>query len=80
MLPETIELSIFRIVQEGLSNVRRHSNASAVSVLLKHTSPRTLLVSIADNGSGITPDFDLSALSAPIQFDNPAIAWPIAGC
>jgi signal transduction histidine kinase len=42
MLPETIELSIFRIVQEGLSNVRRHSNASAVSVLLKHTSPRTL--------------------------------------
>jgi signal transduction histidine kinase len=62
-LPETIELSIFRIVQEGLSNVRKHSNARNVEVVLKHTSPRTLMLSIADNGRGLAEDFDLAILS-----------------
>jgi signal transduction histidine kinase len=63
-LPEAIELSIFRIVQEGLSNVRKHAQASVVQVCLKHTSPRALMVSIADDGQGLADDFDLSALSA----------------
>ncbi|MCA9937261.1 MAG: ATP-binding cassette domain-containing protein [Anaerolineales bacterium] len=63
-LPEAIELSIFRIVQEGLSNVRRHAGATAVTVSLQHTTPRTLLVSIVDNGQGLPGDFDLAALSS----------------
>ncbi len=63
-LPEAIELSIFRIVQEGLSNVRKHAHASTVQICLKHTSPRTLMISIADDGRGLTDGFDLSALSA----------------
>lgn len=62
-LPEAIELSIFRIVQEGLSNIRKHAQASQVQIRLRHTSPRALLVSIADNGRGIAQDFDLAALS-----------------
>jgi len=62
-LPEAIELSIFRIVQEGLSNVRKHANATAVRIGLRHTSPRTLMISIADNGQGLTDDFDLAGLS-----------------
>jgi signal transduction histidine kinase len=61
-LPEAIELSIFRIVQEGLSNVRKHANASNVQLSLRHTSPRTLLLSIADDGQGLADDSDLSAL------------------
>jgi len=63
-LPEAIELSIFRIVQEGLSNIRKHAQASLVHIQLKHTSPRMLRISIADNGQGIADDFDLAALSA----------------
>lgn len=63
-LPEATELSIFRIVQEGLSNVRKHARASAVKISLKHTSPRALMISIADNGRGMPSSFDLSALSA----------------
>ncbi len=63
-LPEAIELSIFRIIQEGLNNVRKHAQASAVEISLKHTSPRTLMISIADNGRGLPNDFDLAALSA----------------
>ncbi|MCG3209784.1 MAG: Vitamin B12 import ATP-binding protein BtuD [Anaerolineae bacterium] len=62
-LPEPIELSIFRIVQEGLSNVRKHSGAKSVEVQLKHTSPRALLISIADDGRGLEKSFDLASLS-----------------
>jgi signal transduction histidine kinase len=62
-LPEAIELSIFRIVQEGLSNVRKHARANAVEVCLRQTSPRTVMISIADNGRGVSEDFDLSKLS-----------------
>lgn len=63
-LPEALELSIFRIVQEGLSNVRKHAQAGSVQVGLKHTSPRSLMISIADNGRGLTRSFDLAALAA----------------
>jgi signal transduction histidine kinase len=63
-LPEPIELSIFRIIQEGLSNVRKHARASQVRVSLRHTSPRTLMISIADNGRGIPKGFDLGMLGA----------------
>jgi signal transduction histidine kinase len=62
-LPEEIELSLFRIVQEGLSNVRKHAQASQVHVKLRHASPRMLHLSIADNGEGLDQKFDLSVLS-----------------
>lgn len=63
-LPEALELSIFRIIQEGLNNVRKHAQASHVQVILKHSSPRSLMLSIADNGKGLTRQFDLAALGA----------------
>ncbi|MGC9399691.1 MAG: ATP-binding cassette domain-containing protein [Anaerolineae bacterium] len=62
-LPEPIELSIFRIVQEGLSNVRKHASARRVHISLLPISPRTLMLSIADDGQGLAEDFDLSTLS-----------------
>ncbi len=64
-LPEATELSIFRIIQESLSNIKRHAAATQVEILIEHTSPRTLMVTIADNGEGMTTDeFDLSQLSS----------------
>jgi signal transduction histidine kinase len=62
-LPEEIELSLFRIVQEGLNNIRKHAQASQVYVKLRHASPRMLHLSIADNGVGLDQRFDLSTLS-----------------
>jgi signal transduction histidine kinase len=63
-LPESTELSIFRIVQEGLNNIRKHAAAGAVSISLEHTSPRRLMLSIADDGRGLPADFDLARLPA----------------
>ena len=63
-LPETIELSIFRIVQEGLNNIWKHSGATEAVVSLRPNSPRLLLISISDNGHGVQKNFDLGTLSS----------------
>jgi signal transduction histidine kinase len=62
-LPEAMELSIFRIVQEGLNNVRKHAHAGAAYVSLRHTTPRTLMISIVDNGRGLADGADLAVLA-----------------
>ncbi len=50
LAPET-ELTIFRITQEALSNIRRHSGATEVKLRLKFTND-ALTVSLSDNGRG----------------------------
>jgi signal transduction histidine kinase len=62
-LPEWIELSIFRILQEGLNNIWKHAHATHAEVGLHHTSPRKLILSISDNGSGWPTGLDISNLA-----------------
>ena len=62
-LPEATELSIFRIVQEGLNNIWRHADATSAQITLQHTSPRTLMISIGDNGKGFSEEIDLLSLT-----------------
>lgn len=66
-LTEEIELSLFRIVQESLSNINKHANASSVNVRL-NLSSRILQLMIADNGTGLEETFDLGQLSAEGHF------------
>ncbi|OBV36936.1 PAS domain S-box protein [Janthinobacterium psychrotolerans] len=47
------EIALFRIVQEALSNVLRHAQASVVELEF-HCDARAVYVSISDNGVGIT--------------------------
>jgi signal transduction histidine kinase len=49
------DTALFRIVQEGLTNVSRHSEASEVDIVLKEVGGAVLL-RIADNGRGIRDD------------------------
>jgi signal transduction histidine kinase len=62
-LPEPIELSVFRIIQEGLNNVRKHSNATEVKLVLQRTPTASLIVHLHDNGLGIPKPVNLAALS-----------------
>ena len=48
--------------------MQRHSHASHVEITLEHTSARTLMVSIADDGDGLAENFDLSKLSGQGHF------------
>jgi signal transduction histidine kinase len=62
-LPETIELSVFRIIQEGLSNVRKHADATRVNLSLQRTSTASLLVEMIDNGHGMAEPMNLADLT-----------------
>ena len=51
-LPRDVETALFRALQEGLTNVHRHSGASAVDIRLRPETDRVHL-EITDNGRGI---------------------------
>jgi two-component system sensor histidine kinase UhpB len=53
-LAPDVELALYRVAQEALTNAVRHSGASEVTVSLG-CSGRDLLLSVSDNGGGL-PD------------------------
>jgi signal transduction histidine kinase len=67
-LPEPIELSVFRILQEGLRNVRKHANASKVQLSLARTPTASLVVRLKDNGQGLGKPINLAVLSEGKHF------------
>jgi two-component system, NarL family, sensor histidine kinase UhpB len=64
---ETADLTIYRIVQEALTNVFRHAGATVVNVSIEPAEQQTgmrdsrgcALVRISDNGRGLSPDHKL---------------------
>jgi signal transduction histidine kinase len=52
-LNQEINTHIFRIAQEALNNIRRHSEAKRVTVTLKF-NPETIKMTIKDNGKGFS--------------------------
>jgi PAS domain S-box-containing protein len=54
-LPREYELSLFRIVQECLTNIHRHSGSSTAVVRLFRT-PDEITLEVSDQGHGIDPD------------------------
>ena len=50
-LPRGIDLSAYRIVQEGLTNALKHAHASNVDVTVRYR-PDELQIEISDNGGG----------------------------
>jgi signal transduction histidine kinase len=51
-LDSQTKLTLFRVAQEGLTNVRKHAHASRVDVVLDYSLPQTIRLSIRDNGVG----------------------------
>lgn len=63
---ETADLTIYRTIQEALTNVFRHANATHVNVTVEpteagaaHGNRGYALVRVRDNGSGLRPDHKL---------------------
>lgn len=54
-LPETIEENLLRIAQESLTNVIKHSEATAVSIELDY-GPQSIVLEVKDNGRGFEPE------------------------
>jgi signal transduction histidine kinase len=77
-LPETIELSVFRIVQEGLSNIRKHADARNVRLSVQRTPSASLLVRLEDDGQGLAVPADLASLSVNKHFGLVGISERVA--
>ncbi len=62
-LPSELAISVYRIIQEALSNVVKHASAKRVEISLDmDTTPDQLAIRIDDDGTG----FDVAATSAGI--------------
>src|SRR6202035_3799366 len=61
-LPHTMEISIFRIVQECLTTVYRHSESKTALIRISPTRDKSLTVQVSDEGKGIPPDSRVSTL------------------
>ena len=61
-LPASIEVQALRIIQESLNNIRKHSQAHTVRVLLRSDTQGDCKILIEDDGVGIidVPDSDVT--------------------
>lgn len=66
LLPGEVEITVYRVVQEALTNVARHAAASRVGVLLEQRR-NALVAVIEDDGRGFDAEaaFSLTADNAP---------------
>jgi signal transduction histidine kinase len=67
-LQEALELSVFRIVQEGLNNIRKHAAARHVNLRVERTPTASILMRLADDGQGLAKPIDLAELTAAKHF------------
>ena len=54
-LPAAVEVAVYRVTQEALTNVRRHARAASVALAL-WVDPGVLCLSISDDGVGLPPE------------------------
>ena len=54
-MPQPVELALFRVIQESLSNIHRHSGAKKARILLAQT-PQAVTLEIHDDGKGLPKD------------------------
>ena len=66
-LPESLNITLYRIVQEALTNIANHAQASHVRVWLRRepgvaSAPEHLLLTVQDDGKGMDPKLPLKGL------------------
>lgn len=54
-LSSNLEIVIYRVIQEALTNIRKHADATEVGVKLQF-QPDSIFAEIYDNGNGFCPD------------------------
>lgn len=67
---ENLSITIYRLVQEGLTNVAKHAQASHVDVQLHRKTyasvkPDSLTLTITDDGKGLDPDMTGNGFGLP---------------
>jgi two-component system, NarL family, sensor histidine kinase DegS len=65
-LPPLAAFQLFRLIQEALTNVRKHAAAQEATVTLTSNGPDQLRVVIADDGQGFTPGSQRNDKARPL--------------
>ena len=65
-LPPLAAFQLFRLIQEALTNVRKHAAAQEATVTLMSDGPGHLKVIIADDGRGFTPGSQQNGKARPL--------------
>jgi PAS domain S-box-containing protein len=65
-LPSPIETALYRMVQEGLTNVLRHAQARHVSLILRR-SPDHVLAILEDDGRGFDAEAMFNSSGPPVR-------------
>lgn len=74
-IPEPVRLVAYRVLQEGLSNIRRHSGAKSLAVFLGLTPEGELIVTVMDDGHG----FDVEKTGPGLGLSSIADRVAVAG-
>jgi hypothetical protein len=74
-LPEATELVLFRVLQESLTNVHRHSGAKRADVSLQ-TAGNHVILRVRDYGNGMPPKV-LRSLRPPLEERGAAYVVPV---
>ncbi len=72
-LPEAVEITLFRVLQEGLTNVHRHSRTGGAEIRVD-LQPREVTLEVVDQGRGIPPN-----VLAPIKKNGMQSGMGLAG-
>jgi PAS domain S-box-containing protein len=72
-LPEALEIALFRVLQESLTNVHRHSRAGGAEIKVE-LRPTEVMLEVADRGRGIP-----AQILVPIQKNGMQAGMGLAG-
>ena len=64
-MPRDLETTIFRVVQESLSNVHKHSHSPTARVRVA-VNPEGVFINVEDEGTGLPPSAEFTELPAKI--------------
>jgi len=59
-IPEIVDLSAYRILEEALTNILKHANATKATINMNYYNS-TLLLDITDNGHGVVDDIKITS-------------------
>ena len=71
-LPDAVEIALFRVLQESLTNVYRHSGASEVDICFRR-EPEAVVLQVRDYGRGIPTEL-ISHLGDPVRHSGVGLA------
>ncbi len=78
-----IRLTVYRLVEEALSNAHKHGGASIARASIRLSGQGDLEITITDNGSGFDPDAVSSGLGLrmiAMQVDEAGGKWSVTAC